>query len=484
MRGLAVVFAGALGCTTLRPDPAPTPAVAPARSEPRAAEPSPAAVVASAEPRLVSTETPSRPPEQPDSEPVTDGDVTVGWVGELRVIVKRVPRAELVAIQLNVLGGVRNWSREDEGIEQLALAVATSGGTEGMDKEALARKLADAGATLGFSVESDYSALRVKGLRRRWVSLLGLLVDTFLRPALPAAEVDFQRRKHLTELKRELDGVDGRLRLIAQQATFKGHPYERRVQGSLESVSRLTAADLRKHLAQLRAAERLVLVVVGDIEPTRVFAQAKAELGALPRSERGDLELSPITFSHPRLFTFQKNVPAQHVLTSFLVPGWAEREFATALVSMSLLEHRALEELGTRRSIVQRLQAEVNAEDGPARGTIAFEAADANAAMKALQEQIRRLQNEAVPAAELAAVRSTFVTHHLLALETVDAQAALLSRAQLLGGHWRAARLLQESLRNVGPADVQAFARKYMVRLQTVVVGNPAKLDNALFGAL
>jgi hypothetical protein len=39
-------------------------------------------------------------------------------------------------------------------------------------------------------------------------------------------------------------------------------------------------------------------------------------------------------------------------------------------------------------------------------------------------------------------------------------------------------------MRAVTAAGVQAYARKYMERFQFVVVGDPAKIDKALFGSL
>jgi hypothetical protein len=39
-------------------------------------------------------------------------------------------------------------------------------------------------------------------------------------------------------------------------------------------------------------------------------------------------------------------------------------------------------------------------------------------------------------------------------------------------------------MRQVTPADVQAFARRYIVNLQTVVLGDPTTIDQAAFLAL
>jgi predicted Zn-dependent peptidase len=68
--------------------------------------------------------------------------------------------------------------------------------------------------------------------------------------------------------------------------------------------------------------------------------------------------------------------------------------------------------------------------------------------------------------------------------QTTDAQAEELVRAQIFAGDWRMARTLLDKVRAVSPADVQAFARKYIGKLQMVVLGDPGKIDPQLFGSL
>jgi len=99
-------------------------------------------------------------------------------------------------------------------------------------------------------------------------------------------------------------------------------------------------------------------------------------------------------------------------------------------------------------------------------------------------DQARQLKQDAVPAAELEGDVSTFITGLMMANETTDGQAALLARAQLLGQDWRLARSLPERMRAVTAQQIEAFASKYIVNLQTVVLGDPKKVDAALLSSL
>src|SRR5262249_42738685 len=160
-----------------------------------------------------------------DPPPVSDGDVTIGSAKGVRVIVKRIPGAELVSAQLNILGGVRNWGKDNAGIEQLALGVSASGGTESLDKDAFARRLATLGSTVTAGAQSDFSEFLAKSLRENFDATFELMTEAFLRPALPESEVELQRQRQLSALRHEQEDPDAHLSLLAHENFFKGHPY-------------------------------------------------------------------------------------------------------------------------------------------------------------------------------------------------------------------------------------------------------------------
>jgi len=65
-----------------------------------------------------------------DALVTVDVDVTEAWVHGIHVLVKRTPGAEAVATGLYIAGGAMTWTKATAGLEELALAVATTGGTQ------------------------------------------------------------------------------------------------------------------------------------------------------------------------------------------------------------------------------------------------------------------------------------------------------------------------------------------------------------------
>jgi zinc protease len=462
-RGISNVLVALLlvGCATTGPAPEPAPV----------AQPAPAAK-------------PPEPPPPVDPATVTDGDITVGWVNGMQVIVKSLPNAELVAGRLIIKGGVRNWNQGNAGIEQLALAVASSGGTESLDKDAFARRLAGLGSAIGASAGDDFSGWFAKSLKENWDPTFALLVDAFTSPALPESEIQVQKARQISGLKHEMEEPDAHLALLVHETLFKGHPYANRAVGTIESVEKLTRQQLVDHLAGLRQDSRLMLVVVGSVDPMHVLAQAQASFASLPRGNYIETPLPPVHFDKANLTVVEQQLPTNYIEGTFMGPGWRDADFPAAVAAAQQLRYREFEEVRTKRNLSYAPAAYyAGATDFP-HGALYVTAVDPNTTIQVMYDEARRLQAETVSDKDLAGDKSVFLTGFLMANEATDGQADLLAKAQIYGGDWRLSRTLPEKIRNVSSAEVQAFAKKYIANLQVVVLGDPSKIDKSLFESL
>src|SRR5208283_1427273 len=134
--------------------------------------------------------------------------------------------------------------------------------------------------------------------------------------------LELQRQQQLQELKHELETPDGILQVLSYGILFAGTAYANRPVGTEDSVSALTAEDVRTHLAQMRVQKRLLLVVVGDVAPEAVLARAQRALGGLPTG--GDVPPLPgaLSFPKPRLEVESRTLPTNFILARFAGPSW------------------------------------------------------------------------------------------------------------------------------------------------------------------
>ncbi|HEX8791191.1 MAG TPA: pitrilysin family protein [Polyangiaceae bacterium] len=434
---------------------------------------------------------PPPPPSTPtavapaaDTPPVTDGDVTTATVAGIQVLVQKMPGAAFAAGRLIIRGGTRNWTAANAGIEQLALSVASSGGTRSLDKTAFSRRLAALGASIGADPRNDFSALAVKAPRAAWDDAFALLADVFENPALPASEVDLVRTQMLAGLHHEQEDPDGQVWTLLRKQIFAGHPYANRPTGTLESVGAIQAQDLGPYLDKLRETGRLVFIASGDLDASHVIDQVRAAYGSLPHGSYVESPIPPLVFDAPHFLTKERKLPTNYCETVFPAPAWTDPDWAAGLVAISAYSYRLWDEVRTKRNLTYAVNAYINQSFMHPFGMMSVSAVDANTAMRVMLEEARKLRDQPIADDDLAGFKSEFLTGYLREHETPDYQAWALGDALLYGGDWHFARTLPDRVRAVTAGDIQAFAKKYFGHLQAAVVGDPSKVDGTLFTSL
>jgi zinc protease len=445
-------------------------------STPPPAAPAPAPPTAASAP-------PAPAPPPPDPPTTTEGDVTVAYSRGMEILVRRTPGAEFVAADLFIRGGVRNWAADNAGIEDIALSVATSGGTQSLAKEPFSLKLAELGATIGANAGPDFSTISAKAPTASWDALFPIVAETFLAPALPATEFEVVRQRQLSFLHHQEEDGDGRLWLLMRKTVYAGHPYANRASGTVETVGALKLDDLSPHLAKLRDTNRLVLIVVGDVDPAHVIDQAKGAFASVPRGSYVDTPIPPLHFAASHLSGDPFKLPTNYIESTFAGPGWADPDFSPMRIGMSLLGERVFDEVRTKRNLSYAPAAIFDTRRSCAVGILYVTAVDPSAAMKVMFDEARRLQTELIPAKELDANKALYLTEYLEHHESVDGQAYDLGDAIVLGGDWHASKKNIDRLRAATPEAVRDAARKWFTNVQTAIVGDPTKLDPKIVGA-
>ena len=417
------------------------------------------------------------PPAPTDPAPKTEGAITEAWAHGVHILVKRIPGAETTATSLYIRGGVRNWTAADAGIEQLALATSVDGGTDNLAKDAFTQRLSELGSTLGARSSEDYAALDAWSLTPTWDDTFKLLAAAFLHPALPAEQIEVERQLQLAALNQEQDDPDAKLSRAMYDTVYRGHPYGNRARGTLASVKALTAAQLRAHLDQLRESSRMLLVVVGDIDAQHVIAATTAAFGELPRGAYSDPPLPPWAPDKGAVTTIEQKLPTNYVMAVAPGPRWGDPDFYAMWIGMSALHAREFAEVRTKRNLSYAPSAYMRINTSIPMVGLYVTAVDPVTTMGVMLGEAKRLRDEPIPAGELAAAKAKFLTSTMMAAEDASGQAANLAIAQIVGGDWHRLQDLPTQVHAVTAAQIQGWAGKHLTHLQTIVLGDPTKLD-------
>jgi zinc protease len=400
-------------------------------------------------------------------------------VNGLKVLVKRREGSLTVAAGLFVRGGSRNITGKDAGIEALMLDVATDASAT-YPRERMRNELARMGTVLGSSENYDYSALSLTSTRVNFDRSWDIFADVILHPAFMKEDFDLEKERALSSLRDDSDDPDTYLQRLQERVAYAGHPYLNRPEGTVESVSSLTLEDLRRYHRQTMETSRLLLVIVGDLDPAQLKQRIAATLGKLPRGNYRDQAPPLLSFAASTVEITDRTLPTNYVQGIFSAPPLTSTDIYPMMVASSILRDRVFQEVRDKRNLSYAPNAFLGSQAANI-GGIYVTAVDANQAVGVMLDEIRRLQSQAIDEDDINGVISQYLTTYYLGQETNAAQAANLAEYELIGGGWRNSFELITRLHAVTPEDVQRVAQKYMHNMRFVVLGNPKSVDTKIF---
>ncbi|HEV7699627.1 MAG TPA: pitrilysin family protein [Pyrinomonadaceae bacterium] len=400
-------------------------------------------------------------------------------VNGLKVIVKRRLSSPTVAAELFFRGGSSNLTPQTAGIETFALNVADEG-SKLFPRAVLRKETSRMGTVIGSSSSRDFSVLSLVCTKQNLEPSWKMFADVAINPAFAADDVERVRANILTGLRSKTDSPDASLQELVERTIYAGHPYANDPDGTIENVTRFKAADLAAYHKSLMQTSRLLLVIVGDVDPSVIKERVTAAFGSLPRGDYKAKPLPSLDLSKASLDVQNKSVQTDYVEGSFSAPSIGDPDYYAMRTAVSILQTSVYQEVRVKRNLSYAPDA--------ALGTSAANTAyvyvtsnKPNEAASVMIDAIRDLQNGQVTDEVIKAYANFFLTTYYLGQEANIAQATELARYELVGGGWRRSLQFLDGVRNVKPDEVQAVAKKYMNNIRWTVVGNPADINRSIF---
>ena len=405
--------------------------------------------------------------------------VTEFDVNGLKVLIKRREGSQTVVAGLFIKGGTRNITAANAGIEDLMLDASSEASTN-FPRERLRTELSRLGTSISSGVNYDYSALTLAATRVNFDRSWEIFTDVALRPTFAAEDVERVRNRLVLSLRDDSDLPDSYMQILQARVAYAGHPYLNDPRGTAESVSRLTPEDLRRYHKQTLETSRLLLIIVGDLDPQLVRQRIAATFGKLPRGDYRPTPLPELSFPASTVEVTERDLPTNYVQGVFTAPALASPDLYPMRVATSILQNRLFVEIRAKRNLSYAPDAFLWTQ-GSNLGGVSVSSTDANQSVRIMLDEMARLQAELISQDELKGTIQHYLTRYYLGQETNAAQAGELAQAELLGGGWRNATVFMDKISAVTPADVQRVAQKYMRHIRFVVLGNPKSIDPKVF---
>ena len=359
-------------------------------------------------------------------------------------------------------GGIEAWFVQDATVPLIAMEYAFGGGAtqDPADKPGVGNMVADLidegsgdlnsqafherldrrAIGLSFSSTRDHFRGSLRMLKDNKDEAFDLLRMSLTSPHFDSADVERIRTQIISGLKHDSSNPGALASRKFLEIAFGDHPYGRQASGTLESVPKITVADMKDYVRRVLARDTLRIAVVGDIDAVslgklldRTFGglPAKASLTPAPDTEAAqpplrafiplDVPQTVVTFGGPGIKRNDPNFMAAYVVNHILGGGSLS----------SRLYHEVREKRGLAYSVYDALLW--MGHSAVFVGNTGTRADRAGETVEAINSEIRRMAENGPTQQELDEAKSYLKGSQMLALDTSAKLASALLQYQLDG---------------------------------------------------
>jgi zinc protease len=406
----------------------------------------------------------------------------------LRVLVRRDTSAPVAAIVTYVNAGYFDETDDVIGIAHVLEHMYFKGTpTRGVGE--IARQTKAVGGYLNAATIYDHTFYYAVVPSSGFATALDVQADAYRNSLVDEQELANELEVIIQEAKRKADNPGA----VASETLFEMLHDKHRMrrwrigrEAGLRTFRRQHVVGFYRNFYQ---PSETVLVVVGDVDPAKTFAEIERLYGDIPagtpkrtpgaqetdlpgfryRELAGDIVQSQVTLGWRTVPTLHKDTPALEVLAAVCGSGRASRMYRATrerqLVSGISTYNYTPRDLG-----VFVVQAETPPEK-------------AGAALDAVWDQLRRIRTEGIRADELERARRITESRWLRRLEDMEGQANHLAEWESLG-RWEMGDEFLDRFMRVTADDVVDAAKRYLSEDQaSVLVYRPEKSPVVAAGA-
>jgi zinc protease len=396
-------------------------------------------------------------------------------VSGVHVILRQNDANNVVAANLYFLGGARQVTEANAGIEPILLDVSERG-TAHYPKDALRRAMSKLGSEIVVAPSADWTMFGIRSSTEVFDSTWAIFADRVMHPTLAKPEINVVKAQYLSGIRQRRDDPDALVDYLADSITFVGHPYAVSVAGNDRSIPAIDSAELREYQRNQFVTSRMLLVVVGNVDRAHIERLVAQSIGQLPR---GNYTWSPpprVPEAQTAVVIERRQLPTNYILGYYSGPLAKGQDYQALRVATSVLTGRMFAEIRTRENLTYDVHAPF-VDRAATLGGLYVTTVSPDTTLKLMRAAIMDLQQGMLDPVGLKQLEEQFITEYFLDNETNAAQADFLARSQVYEGDYREADRFVDELKSITPEAVQRVARKYMKGIRFAYVGDPKKLD-------
>ena len=385
---------------------------------------------------------------------------------------------DIVAVRLYLLGGARQVSADEAGVEPFYL-LASAYGTETYPGEETRRALARTGSSIDVAAGSDWTAYTFGGLKQDFDSTWAVFADRLMHPTLDSAAIEVVRQRLLGRVARRHASPEDYAWFLSDSVAFQGHPYAVDPEGSERSLRALTADALRRYASEQFVTSRMVLVVVGDVSRERIEGAVGRTLGILPRGSYQWSLPEGRRAAKSSVVAASRSATTNYIVGTVLGPPRSSKEYPAFERSMYLLDGWISYVVREREGLSYAAGVAVNDRGVPS-ASIYVSTTRPDTAIKLVNVVLTQVAaNITIPRWRLRQNANAYTLAYIRGTESAAGHASLLARALLYEGDPSAASRRAEVMSRLAFSDLRRSIGDYAKNIQYAFVGDTTQVPRS-----
>jgi zinc protease len=389
---------------------------------------------------------------------------------------------QIVEIQTVIKGGVQNYSADKQGIESLAMSALTECGTANDAKNSFKNKLDKVSAQVSGSAAKNYSTISLNCIRGDFDAVWPLYADAITSPAFDEKEFDRIRQDAINGLRSQESQPDYAIDNMAKKIAFDGKDNAKRPEGTVETVTKLTAAETKAYYQSVLTRSRMVIVVVGEFEKAALETKIAAMLARIPEGQPFQLKKEGIAPVQSSFAAEKKELATNYIQGVASAPAPGTADFNAFSLAMRIFSQRHFVEIRTKNGLSYAPQSWFDGGASPS-ANIAVSTTEPDKYIGVVKTLLDKTKKEGFTEEELRNMKIQYLTSFFYRQETNSAQAASLASNEVLHSNWKRALTLSDDVKKVTLPEINAAFNKYMSKMVWAYQGDPAKANAQLFTA-
>lgn len=407
------------------------------------------------------------------------------------MVLKPMPQAQSMAVGVWVRAGGRYETEDRAGISHF-LEHLLFKGTRRRTCEILKQQVEGVGGSLnGFTAE-EFTCYMAKVPHRHGRRAVDVLTDMVRAPLFRSEDIEKEREVVIEEIRMYEDSPGQYVHDLFSQLLWPDHPLGMLLSGTIDSVRRISRADVVQYWKRMYQPRHLLVSCAGAFDPDAMLRQLRGAFGAMRPHAAARFAMAPRPRRGPQVRVWNKPTEQTHLcIGTYAVPRRHPDRFALELLNVLLganMSSRLFREVREKRGLVYEIGTQIKrfqdtgaffvyagCETGKLAGTV-----------QTIFREFSRLRCDSISQAELRRAKDYYAGQLTMGLEDPMDHMMWMGEQAVTVGRVGTADALLGHMAKVTAQDIRRVSRHLFdtPKMHVVVVGPVVEPDASRLSTL